>query len=906
MSCVLPSDNLPENYIPSTMYSQNVIKIKQSPPSNLFFSLSKEEQKTIPWFSNIYQSNTSSLVTPQPIPIVPSQKISFLSEDQIDKPEPNNEKRASAKKFADDLKNMKQCIEKDEFVSTPIIDKCQSQGSLMFPYRPEPVEIKSIEISGISFDDETIKLLKGKFFVDMFTYAKLPQSKNEKTFQPYSEIVRVKFDSDKKPMFYSFKKSFEKAILPYPDVEDVKLVLMLFTECKDNQNVSGELVGICSWSIRNVNEENGDVLLKWVDYKPGNSLQHHFQIIEYKSITSSMKVKTLSEFSTENLCRLTSTDNIHPTPLFTIFDLSIDFNHSLFNSKSRIVLGASLKKIPFDQKLDPKAFPAFMSPVSNEKTEIGYSHLVLNGEKITILEPLNFYLDFAINEPILLIIEVFIIDKGKLNLVLSGTTKITKQFETHTVKMESRGFHVKAAFSRVENILTFTTLFPSIVCPSNPTKQPLLIACDDTEYDDPMFKEIAPYAIQKCLALNTLESIDFNKFFKFFIKSDMVAVQVWIEHFFTPVPGFTKCFTELVMANLKEIVDYPMPFFLLIFKSMCVENTFDLEYMKKIFKTVADFKSEKILKSASDLLIQLRMFFDIEAVHKIAYYFISLLETKDRFLVFEYIFSDITFIAYLALRKYEDSDKPYSPYVPLLSLFYRTVTNAFLVNDAVLIKDVADSLSIIAFELEQYVKPDEALIMAKILFPLLPLIFTYYDSLSAQIEKKYCLTPILLFLVKNCNSHQFLTYYSMLSNDSRIRFLEFLIIIYDTSLDPNFAKESVNFSGNPLNCRYEVTWRMLYFISHLLNYDIKEKLEIQEIISLLFHILNTPNQPSNVFAPLFKIFSSFVCKFSDLIFSDANNTLIIPILTNIIPITQMKLLEPRMFSIGFIILIIEL
>ncbi|KAH0795480.1 hypothetical protein GPJ56_000599 [Histomonas meleagridis] len=501
---------------------QSKIKIGCLPPLYRFFSLSKEEFSTIPWINNHRQIETSFLIIPpSATPIQQQDACDSINESQLSEIEPKNEKRASPNGFAETL-NQKEPLQFD-YISTPVVDVSAqaAQRSLAFPYTTPHTKIKFLQINNV-----TSVPSDGKQFVDMFIF----------TDKVITETIRI----NSKTSFSSFQRSFDNGvIMPYPFVEKVYIIFLLYNEFPENQNIYGELVHVGFSPV----ELDKDIKIKWVDYKPGSTLMQHFEFPENNSIQIQVSSEHVEEITAEKVCRLTAFDSFYPSPLLTVSDIMIEHNRSLFPSKSKLVITSSIKLLNQDPNI--KTHSTFITPNRNEKSNIGYSSITTSfEERITLLEPLNFYLDFAINDRISLVIEVNTYDKGKLNPVLTITLPLTKQIEEHNVKMESRGIHVKATFTRGDNIIKLTSIYPTVICPPPETKQALLISGDDVNFDDPMYKSEAPYVIQRC-----------SKAFPFIVDEPIVDISTYSTESFLVMES--DIFTEESMSKSMQLaMDY--------------------------------------------------------------------------------------------------------------------------------------------------------------------------------------------------------------------------------------------------------------------------------------------------------------------------------------------------------------
>jgi hypothetical protein len=191
---------------------------------------------------------------------------------------------------------------------------------------------------------------------------------------------------------------------------------------------------------------------------------------------------------------------------------------------------------------------------------------------------------------------------------------------------------------------------------------------------------------------------------------------------------------------------------------------------------------------------------------------------------------------------FPDVDRPMSPYRPLLSLFLLTLNQTFIDNNPSTLWKASRTLSLLATTLEHSADLDSAKRMAKALSPLLPMIFTYYDSIATALEDDvYILTPILLFMFKNTASRQFVLYYDMLSSDNQLRFFDFLIGLSMPAIIQKISETSEALSV--LNASHEIIWRVTTFMQFLLLSSRSDEPTLQQLFRVHTHMLELPASP---------------------------------------------------------------
>ncbi|OHT06927.1 hypothetical protein TRFO_24978 [Tritrichomonas foetus] len=894
--------------IPSHIFQLRSMGFETYPTTDRLFSLTNEEIEKIPWISSIAQTKTSSFLRPGTIHPNQSTITDMHDEEMCTEFEKSDEK-LTEKTFQAELNSVNTL----KYSSNPIID-IQSHAArkkLSFPYSEKNPGIRYFLLNGITVDHK-VATIDVPMYINAFVYDKSSQD-----MKPLSETACITWDQSGKNIMKSFTHGeTENLIFPYVPVENIYLVLQVMFQDVNIPNVDGRPFAVGFIPLPTDDKCPNQLEAKWYPYVPGRPL-NKYEGTANSPIQLIVEGEILPQYIPEKTIRLTAFDSLYPSPIFTIHDLTINFQRSILKKKSTIFVSATIRKIFADPKCpDPKTILAFIDPKKKQLTEYGYSSLIMYSDTLVLTDPLNFYIDPCLQENFSVLISVYRVgSKNKPKQILAASFIPTKPTEIHVVKLELKGSFLndmKSALTRGDNTLRCSTIYPACVCPPIAVRPILREIVPEQLLLDPMFKSIAPYAIQMNLELQNLQNIDFSVLFNYFRCSDMATITPWIENFFSPCDGFSDAFANKLSMSLDAISDWPQPFFLLLYKSLCFDKMndipLDVKVINNLFDRIAINTNDKIRSSAGDLLLQFLMSFDKDTAHHIAFHYISQLDTFNRFYIFNFLFADVAYLQSLTLFTFEENQdekkRPYSPYIPLLSLYYRTVTNAFIENNTEVIMAAADTLSILAATLELFVDDESAKVIAKTLFPLFAMIFTFFDSLCEKIPTITSIMPIVLFLLKSCDSTRFILYYNLLSSDNQLRFLEFLVIIVDNTLSLQFSDNTVHFHNHPLNCRYEITCRMLMFISFLGNIKITDEKIMSAIFKLLIHMLRDEKQPSESFQPIFKSIAFFVNQFYDSIFKN-KTTLITQIISAVVPLTQRKLLAPRIDAIGFILWMIE-
>jgi hypothetical protein len=676
---------------------------------------------------------------------------------------------------------------------------------------------------------------------------------------PSTECVRLYLNDPEHVAISAYKLRNDTVMLLFvADPDKVLLVGILYMISESDWTHSRSYaIG----SARITHDQGSNLLkMKWVELVPGGSLSEH--LAHEKSGTQyaiEFEIAIQSVGDPSRTCRLTALDPMFPSPLLTLSDIRLEIAPGLIKKKipehdPLVYVAVSLRKSHSDQKsTEGRVLSAFISPAAMEPQDTGFTSPVpVSAEKIAFVEPLHFVIDGSLRETISVQIEVWASRKpGKWKKKLTFTTNLTK----------AREMHKRPSDAKVKAFARFDTMYSVIFAPPPGLCKSLDDPSEDPPITDLMYPPLVPYIISRRIAIDQLGQTDFRRLFALFIGADL-SLQVWIEHYFTPDPGFADLFLQKVVDNFSVIESLPMPFFMLIFKAMRVDNHFNGSALSRLFSAVAraegakpppearssressyNAKTQNVsasLKSAADLLVQLGQSCPANFVHHLARRFLAQLGLVHQFFVFNYLLSDYTVIQSLLIFSFNSADCSISLFKPLLSLLYATLNRTFMDNKPDMLWKASRTLSLLAVTLEQYTYADNVKQMAQTLFPLLPVIVTFYDSIANVIQNDiYILTPILLFMFKNAHPKQFLQYYSMLSSDNQLRFFDFLIAFASPQIIRSVSKATVSLSV--LNTSHEIIWRLTVFLSFMLNCVSPDEKIIQQLFRVHTFLLGLPH-----------------------------------------------------------------
>jgi hypothetical protein len=267
----------------------------------------------------------------------------------------------------------------------------------------------------------------------------------------------------------------------------------------------------------------------------------------------------------------------------------------------------------------------------------------------------------------------------------------------------------------------------------------------------------------------------------------------------------------------------------------------------------------------------------------------------DRLRAFQALLMDIDFVHSITVVPIVRISKAYSPFVPLVSMLFRTLRDAF--HEKEFHSDVPKVLSILATVLEVY-PSSQSEDVCRPLFALMPLIFTYYDALKHRLRGEgeigmSAFTPILLFLMRHCGSDQLLAFWNLLSVDNQIRFLDFLAALNE----PVMVVAVNNDSAKPevLQVAREMTRRMVLFAYRLFKEGSNLRDRIFHILLMMLH----KDQPDDSFGVVLRALAWFVQEDLDGFFSNAK--LMVEVFRVIVGVTQRKLAVVRSGAIAWLV-----
>lgn len=731
----------------------------------------------------------------------------------------------------------------DTAAFVPIIDTSarDAQSEVEVKLEKMPVRLGYMRIKGIEFEKEGFS---NGMIMDMLVY----------TNQPCTESLRVVFGYGKAMMYLRGNVLGDVVFVYRRVVRKARLVCVLYNV------VNGILTPVAIGHELMAKSEMGGVIEPiWCKFSPKLALEEHFvDKSTMDGLTLKFSVETLKEFVPGKTVRMAAVDGAIPTPILTVSNVKI--NDKTSSGGTYFCKVEVKRRIEGDEM---EALPVFVDPMQKEMDQEGQtSHVNAPDkvERVNIPDCMNFALTpKCVNEKqLVLVLHVVKTTAEKKKTSVSGYVDLCGSATNLEIELGSKKSHITVSVD---------VLYPALMAPPGDLREILL--CEKPVRSHPMLKDVAVM-----LCLNAVENRRFSVLCDVL---SLVDMRVWIEHEFTPPVGFTEDFLDtLIVTSFAD--KSPAQVLLMVFKSVCVEGSFHDHRVKLLLQKLAKLPETGVKDAVATFLILLRMTIDAHFVHKLTLAYLMELDTNDRLYVYKFLFYDIGFVQSLAFAPYERKKNEY-PYIPVLSLFFSSITDAFSANNPI---PAVLALSILATTIEQYSELESSKMCGINLFPILPLVFTYFDSLKDADTTQ--LIPLIFYLFRNCDMEMFGFYYSCLIEDTQIRFLDFMVTISDVERRDH---------------SYEVIKRIVRFLQFFKSIDKPNERIATRILTLLLNMMKSTAIGEQSYILLFNCLAFFVNQMSQLIFVKQTN-LISLLIYDISVLTQRKLQAARTMAAGFI------
>jgi hypothetical protein len=453
--------------------------------------------------------------------------------------------------------------------------------------------------------------------------------------------------------------------------------------------------------------------------------------------------------------------------------------------------------------------------------------------------------------------------------------------------------------------LTLSYCFSIALSPPEALHAPLENASTEIDFRHPLFPEVLPYLLQQRLTQAVIAKVSLRSLLELFqaAPGGIEEVERWIWCYFGCQGKFAQRYIVKLTDSLEEIAPAPSPFFALLFKAMA--NTpapWDaaLPLLDALVLRAADLARANpgLVPHVVKSLLQLRRLCDPVPVGRAAVAFLRKLPQRERLAALRQFFADYSFVRFV-MNAGKTLKFPASRYLPLLSLFFNTINTVFLEGDKAILREVMAACSVLGSLLENFSDATSSVHIARSLFPLLAMMFTYYDSFRAEVSLTAMVTPLVLFLLKYTTSRQFGQYWSILSTDGQGRFLQFLLDMTRPDVITELAPVSSHMSENKEACSYEVTWRIINFLCFFSDMESLHSKTLAPIFGLLIPMLFVPRQSAGIFAAIFRTLCFFVRRFKSVVFVE-QTSVILDLVNGAVPITQRMLVDARRCAIAFL------
>jgi hypothetical protein len=546
----------------------------------------------------------------------------------------------------------------------------------------------------------------------------------------------------------------------------------------------------------------GKLALRWVYTAPGRSLDDLLDEtktppIELPGISVTMDARVYERKSGPDSVRATARDPVWFSPVLTIAGLSVQVSEAQASTFAkaefmlRVELAGPVQESP--------ALRAFMNPGSSELLDVAETALydLEQTGRFIVLEPLNFLVEQSYPKPLSLRMEVFAVDRSKLVRVLRGTVIPTQADEVTTQAFAVVGqssTHKRSAGPTAG--VNMRTLLPAIAF--------------GARQGEPAFARIAPYMMAEMLCTRGVSELDFDRLVDICAAADDGLLK-WTKHFFHPAPNFFADLSQKILTNIPRAVPVASQLFAMLARCLALSPVLSAGlpgFLERIC-AIEDEKPRAVLLGAAGEMLYL---------NKVKSQFLTFawkLSTADRAIVCSRVCGRLAFVNDLAevakARGNIEGCGPFSPYVPVLSLLFRTIADCLTEKVTF---GLPEALAELACAAEGSESPE---LVGGLLFPLFPLFFIFADSIRGLFKaaERDRMNLIVLFLVRSASATQFAEYYRILAEDGRDRFFDFVMALAD-------AGTIAACGGERTIAVREVVTRLCNFMSFIVQADLDD------------------------------------------------------------------------------------
>jgi hypothetical protein len=578
-----------------------------------------------------------------------------------------------------------------------------------------------------------------------------------------------------------------------------------------------------------------------------------------------------------------------PTPLLTVIDVTVVLG------KTKMKLPNALLGCCFALRASDKD-----PPVASVLTSTVDAH-----DENYFPEPVTFTLSPTTDRTLSLDISVFLTKQRRQELLFMATCPLVKSSDIVTLRPEKRGKLLNSA-AAAESTISFRYFYPTICHPPESFMATLVAGSRPMDMTNPSYLELLPYALLNQLNFlpdqaNRLSLATVVNFVPWTIPNAELDLLKWIDEWFGCDEAFLQSYIQKLGESLLDIQMHPKLFFAILYKGLVINRAIErvpfLDFLLRCAETTC---GPHIHDATSEFILKVCLFFQTSVLSRDIYRFLVKLDINQRLESYRILWTELSFI--VQALKFDGPasfafDKPFSIYIPIFSLYFSTIYQVFLVNSPKQVRLALKTITALFTTLESYA--DEALsqLLVQRLFPMLSILFIFWDSIWHHVTEKSMIGPPFLFLIGKCNGEQFIHYWRLLSQDNQLRFLDKLAWLAELTTVNEIASRSVGMSELPLLCLQEITWRIAWLFTHF-HGKVQHAKNAWRITTTLLCMLTARNQVEAAFRILFKALT-FIADWGSLLFQQ-KNSLIVDIMSAIVPLTQRKLGEARICAIAFI------
>lgn len=871
-----------KNLITKNSNSLTLVNLKNE---QRFYSLQYSDLSSFPWLQYISSGTSYSISKSTPVKNQVNNKDIICEENIKDNKEIY--KIGMPKKI---FENLSKNLEDITYESNPI--SIYQNGNSQFQFAINSF-FKFISISNLTIDEHSLQNENEKFVIKFFVFDN----------KPLSELIQVDL-YEKRKTFKMYSKDLPSITVPFLDNSYLIFIMYL---CVDEEYIKPYSVG--RYKI-DIDKKFQIIIPQWKKFVPSKSIEQHIKEDPDLTFKMILNGEIKNEPDVNEIALLTANNIFYPSPLLTISNIQIYLGQKKVKKyrSSSLFLKISLRYSESGKELEK--LNNYISPIS-QQNEYGITSFIPLEEHICFPDVINFLLQPKFVEQIYINFDLYVITDQRGKLILTSLYPICKAHGDEKIPFSIKGL-IKESRSKNDKI-RFHYIFPSITSPHISAKSLFIDSYEkvynENDNDNIMNINLLPYVISYYFRPKEIKNLNFKFLISLFSRKDTEFIKQFIENYFSCYNGFTNQYIDELTSSLVDIIEWPFPFFLILLKAMCIENVIDFKRINDLLSNsltlnISKKEKEELIQTISYFLVQLSLFFPFEIIQKITYTYISQLKSPNCYIFYKYAFSSISFIENVASSSnLKIGSIPISPYIPILSIYFKNIVKSINDYKKDIVQDIVNSIGILSSTIENYSTIESSRKIIFVLFPLLSLIFTYYDSFAKDGNNSSILIPIILIILKSCDSKQFASYFNLLFSDNQIHFFNFLnMIISEQNIHSLYS--NMKGSNTDIICTKEITFRVLTFLWKFSKIRTKNNKIIKKIIYILLQLLHNKKQVSDSIKAIFETVVLYTKNNLDLIFS-LDSSLLSKLINSIVPLTQSKLYTLRTYSTSFLIWIIH-